>query len=132
MWPTLLNRAISTHNSSSSASPMAGTRLSAPNFPDMSFGRSSSSERAPDSSNSFMMGLRAWTKASALLFGTRYMKTEQYAIGPVSPAGLRVLFSLNSSPASGFSFAKPPDSELANSLLRFHGIIPASPGPGHG
>src|SRR5213592_1337779 len=42
-----------------------------PNFADTSFRRRSSSDRHPASSNSFIMGLRAWMKASAFRLGTR-------------------------------------------------------------
>src|SRR3972149_9787782 len=95
MWTAFLNLEISIHNSSSSSSPMAGTRLRAPNLPDISLGRNSSSERAPASSNSFIIGFKAWTKASAFFFGTRYRKTEQYAILLLPSVDLRLLFSLN-------------------------------------
>src|SRR5438093_7409983 len=92
MWAASLTLAISIHNSSESDSPTAGVRLIAPNLPDMSLGRRSSSERHPASSNSFIIGFIAAWKASAFFLGTRYKKTEQYAIDSTPSFHDRLLF----------------------------------------
>src|SRR6058998_2305311 len=100
MWAASLNLAISIHNSSESDSPTAGVRLIAPNLPDMSLGRRSSSERHPASSNSFIIGVIAAWKASAFLLGTRYKKMEQCTIDSDLPF------------TTGFYLAPPRGSAL--------------------
>src|SRR5437764_14986301 len=92
MWEASLNLAISIQSSSSLASSTADGRLAPPNLAVISFGRRSSSDKHPASSNSFMIGLSACTKASAFLLGTRYKKTEQYAIALTHSLTRRALF----------------------------------------
>src|SRR5437588_184842 len=80
MWEASLNLAISIQSSSSLASSTADGRLAPPNLAVISFGRRSSSDKHPASSNSFMIGLSACTKASAFLLGTRYKTTGLQSI----------------------------------------------------
>jgi len=74
MWEASLNLAISIQSSSSVESSSANGRLAPPNLAVVSLGRSSSSDKAPASSKSFMIGLRACTKASDFLLGTLYRR----------------------------------------------------------
>src|SRR5439155_26687789 len=93
MCEASLNLAISIQSSSSPASSTADGRLAPPNLAVISFGRRSSSDKHPASSNSFIIGLSACTKASAFLLGTLYKKKEKYSINLTHPLHLIVLFN---------------------------------------